>query len=108
MPLLLKEGGAPDAIVADAIGLDLDEAFSGIRCPRCGWRPSASSRWYCESTDTPERFFNGCGTVWNTFATRGCCPGCTHQWKWTSCLRCGEWSLHEDWYDERSSQGSDA
>jgi len=21
-------------------------------------------------------------------------------WRWTSCLRCAGWSLHEDWYEE--------
>ena len=35
---------------------------------------------------------------WNTFATRGLCPGCQHQWRYTSCLECAAWSLHEDWY----------
>ena len=49
--------------------------------------------------DTPEPPFDGCGTSWNTFLTRGRCPGCRHQWQWTSCLRCHGWSLHEDWYE---------
>jgi hypothetical protein len=43
--------------------------------------------------------FDGCGARWNTFTTRGKCPGCRHQWQWTSCLRCLGWSLHEDWYE---------
>jgi len=75
------------------------DLFSGIRCPQCGWRPDGSSRWCCEAGDSPEPFFRGCGTVWNTFATRGCCPGCSHEWLWTSCLRCEGWSPHEDWYE---------
>jgi len=62
-------------------------------------RPDASSRWCCHPHETPEPFFPGCGTVWNTFSTRGRCPGCDHQWLWTSCLSCGEWSLHQDWYE---------
>jgi hypothetical protein len=76
--------------------------FSGIRCPHCGWQPDASSRWCCHAGDSPEPFFHGCGTIWNTFATRGCCPGCSHQWQWTSCLRCDGWSPHEDWYEQDS------
>ena len=74
---------------------DLEE--ESIRCPRCGWRPLPSSRWCCDGFDTPESF-EGCGTVWNTFATGGRCPGCGHRWLWTSCLHCAEWSPHDDWY----------
>jgi hypothetical protein len=70
-----------------------------IRCPLCGWQPTAVSQWACVSEGTPEPFFPGCGTIWNTFETGGRCPGCAHQWTWTSCLRCQGWSLHEDWYD---------
>jgi hypothetical protein len=77
---------------------EADPDFSRIRCPLCAWQPQASSRWYCTSYGHPEYFSNGCGTVWNTFTTRGLCPGCGHQWRWTSCLRCHGWSLHEAWY----------
>jgi hypothetical protein len=80
-----------------------DEPFGEIRCPLCGWRPLASSRWYCAGAGTPESGFTGCGTSWNTFLTRGRCPGCDHQWKWTSCHQCKEWSLHEDWYAAETS-----
>jgi hypothetical protein len=76
------------------------DGFHGVRCPLCEWRPDASSRWCCHPQETPEPAFPGCGTVWNTFSTRGRCPGCDHQWRWTSCLSCGEWSLHEDWYEQ--------
>ena len=72
--------------------------FSRIRCPLCHWRPRASSRWFCDDCGYPEHFFDGCGTTWNTFNTRGLCPGCAHQWRWTACLRCDGWSLHEAWY----------
>jgi hypothetical protein len=36
--------------------------------------------------------------VWNTFWTRGLCPGCGHQWQETQCLRCRKMSPHESWY----------
>lgn len=70
-----------------------------IRCPRCQWQPNASSRWYCSFSPFIEKFFGGCGTAWNTFDTQGICPGCQHQWKYTCCLSCTEYSLHEDWYE---------
>jgi hypothetical protein len=77
-----------------------DDAFGAIRCPECHWHPDASSRWACVgSAGSPEPMFQGCGTSWNTFLTRGRCPSCAHQWHWTACLRCSGWSLHEDWYD---------
>ena len=60
-----------------------------IFCPRCEWRPRAEDRWSCVSS---------CGTVWNTFWTRGTCPGCRHTWDRTQCLACGELSPHADWY----------
>lgn len=76
-----------------------DDAGRGrVRCPLCGWRPASSSRWYCADCGPPEFFYGGCGSVWNTFDTRGVCPGCNHRWRWTSCLYCAGWSPHEDWY----------
>jgi hypothetical protein len=41
-----------------------------------------------------------CQHAWNTFETRGVCPSCGRKWAKTQCLRCHEWSLHEDWYEE--------
>src|SRR4029078_13253039 len=76
--------------------------FSRIRCPLCQWQPNASSRWVCGSCGKPEYFFEGGGTVWNTFSTRGLCPGCCHQSRWTICLRCQAWSLHEEWYTKET------
>ena len=73
--------------------------FDRIRCPLCQWHPKASSRWYCGDCDYPEDFFEGCGTAWNTFTTRGLCPRCSHQWRWTICLSCQRWSRHEEWYE---------
>jgi hypothetical protein len=75
--------------------------FDRIRCPLCKWRPKPSSHWYCGDCDYPEFFFDGCGTAWNTFTTRGRCPGCGHQWHWTICLSCKGWSRHEEWYDNQ-------
>jgi hypothetical protein len=76
-----------------------------IRCPHCDWRPQASSHWFCAACPAPEGFLYGCGTSWNTFETRGRCPGCQHQWQWTSCHACGEWSLHDDWYTDEDDAG---
>lgn len=73
--------------------------FSRIRCPFCKWQPKPTDRWFCAPCDYPEFFAEGCGACWNTFMTRGLCPGCGHQWRWTSCLNCSGWSLHEDWYE---------
>jgi hypothetical protein len=75
------------------------DGLGQIRCPRCAWRPKSWSRWRCACEGTPEPSFDSCGNVWNTFATRGRCPGCQHQWRWTSCHECHEASLHEEWYD---------
>jgi hypothetical protein len=63
-----------------------------IRCPVCGWQPSRYDRWNCN----PE----GCGHIWNTFDTHGVCPACSREWTSTSCLYCGVWSPHDDWYEE--------
>ena len=60
-----------------------------IWCPHCEWRPGPHDRWMCVP---------GCRTVWNTFETRGRCPGCARQWQTTCCLACARWSLHEAWY----------
>ncbi len=60
-----------------------------IRCPRCGWTPRSGDRWMCT-----------CGHAWNTFDTRGRCPGCGRRWRHTQCLSCGAWSPHEKWYAE--------
>jgi len=72
--------------------------LSIIRCPFCKWSPKESSRWDCWDCDYPEYFYAGCGTQWNTFETQGVCPTCSYKWKWTSCLQCGGWAKHEDWY----------
>ena len=99
MELLKRPEGQRDPIVVPAIVHDDDPSFEKIRCPLCDWRPSASSTWCCHNDGTPEPPFAWCGTQWNTFTTAGRCPGCQHLWSWTSCLNCGGWSLHDDWYE---------
>jgi hypothetical protein len=93
----------PEEITEAISQLDEEELdYSRIRCPLCKWQPDASSLWCCDACDYPEYFFDGCGTSWNTFDTHGLCPGCLHQWRWTACLRCAEWSLHEEWYTKET------
>jgi hypothetical protein len=94
-----EEPAAPD--VLGRVFQELEEKLSRgrIRCPLCAWQPSASSRWACGNSKSPENFDAGCGHVWNTFDTGGVCPGCGHRWQWTACLACGGWSRHEDWYE---------
>jgi DNA-directed RNA polymerase subunit RPC12/RpoP len=97
---LLKKADIQKApeVVVEYRGDD-ESAFERIRCPLCNWRPLVSSVWSCFAQGTPEPPFDGCGTEWNTFTTRGRCPRCRHQWRWTSCLQCHGWSLHDDWYE---------
>jgi hypothetical protein len=76
------------------------DKYSRIRCPACRWRPEAASRWTCFDLYQNEHPTGGCWTEWNTFDTRGRCPGCSHQWIRTTCLRCSVHSLHEDWYED--------
>jgi hypothetical protein len=70
---------------------ELDQVFGapmpGIRCPKCKWTPRKKNRWSCK-----------CGHPWNTFDTRGLCPGCGFQWEITACLQCGHLSPHKEWY----------
>jgi hypothetical protein len=97
---LFQETLKPEKTRKEATSGEIKNIFERIRCPRCKWRPLPSSRWFCGNCDDPEYFSEGCGTTWNTFTTRGRCPGCNHQWIWTSCLRCAAWSRHEDWYEK--------
>jgi hypothetical protein len=66
-----------------------------IRCPKCGWEPVKTDRWFCEP---------GCGHGWNTFETHGLCPACAKQWTETSCHRCNQWSRHDDWYETEDTR----
>ncbi|HZD39235.1 MAG TPA: hypothetical protein VE131_00845 [Terriglobales bacterium] len=98
---LFQEKQTPDHALERLPLTAKGEDFQRIRCPSCGWKPNASSRWFCGNCDYPEYFYDGCGTAWNTFTTRGLCPGCAHQWRWTICLRCCGWSRHEAWYQKK-------
>lgn len=90
-----------ERIIRDASApADEDKTTRRIRCPHCAWEPDAQSRWSCVRTGPPEYFDGGCGTAWNTFDTGGRCPGCAHAWRHTACLRCSQWSLHADWYED--------
>jgi len=82
-----KQGGDPSKEGKTLLKDRIDIRKPKIRCPRCAWEPRSEDRWECS-----------CGFIWNTFDTRGLCPACDHQWEETQCLRCREWSLHEDWY----------
>jgi hypothetical protein len=103
--LFLKDDRAAKKLIVTVTKKGADEEFNRIRCPLCAWQPTPSSRWCCEVGGTPEPFFEGCGMIWNTFSTRGRCPRCSHQWRWTSCLRCHRASLHNDWYEQRGRPG---
>lgn len=59
-----------------------------VACPQCKAVPDADSRWQCEF----------CYCLWNTFDTRGTCPGCSFRFRATSCLVCKTSSRHDDWY----------
>lgn len=84
-----------------------DRAAPGrIRCPRCRWQPQRRHMWTCTPAGAPEYFDKGCGTAWNTFDTRGRCPGCSYQWRHTMCLACGGWSAHDDWYEPDGKGGA--
>jgi len=102
---LFRKSFPIEEIIEKVSEKQIDETdFSRILCPLCRWQPNKSSRWYCFDSPHPENFFDGCGTHWNTFETRGLCPGCQHQWRWTTCLLCSGNSLHEDWYANRSKK----
>jgi hypothetical protein len=95
--LLDRSGGDPgDPAILDEALRALDRGPPRIRCPLCRWEPDRSSRWYCSH----------CATTWNTFETGGVCPGCSHRWLDTACLRCSRWSRHADWYER--GEGSSA
>ena len=82
-----EAGGDKDA--ARALALKLAGSGNGkIRCPGCHWQPRKNSLWGC----------GVCGTNWNTFDTRGTCPGCSKQYVRTICLKCLKWFDHEAWY----------
>jgi hypothetical protein len=80
-------------VLDDDLEAQLGEGERGrrarIRCPQCAWQPGRHDVWVCH-----------CNTRWNTFETRGVCPGCSYAWRVTQCLKCEAFSPHEDWYTE--------
>jgi hypothetical protein len=66
-----------------------------IHCPACTYRPRPEDRWDC---------LPRCGTLWNTFWTRGVCPGCGIEWPKTQCPSCGVLSPHKAWYHDPIDQ----
>ena len=97
--LLYRKGDPDERIIVNPEKVAERDTFEKIRCPLCRWTPDKFSLWTCWDCGYPEYFYNGCGTEWNTFDTRGICPTCSHRWAWTSCLSCWRWSKHEDWYE---------
>lgn len=118
VPDMLREGRDPQDGILNRGPVALDrgsfkidpklvetEDKSRIRCPHCRWQPGRAALWTCMPAGAPENFTGGCGHSWNTFDTRGRCPGCSHQWRFTMCLRCQRWSPHDDWYEEDRGGG---
>jgi hypothetical protein len=90
----------PDRLARAGTDAEQSTRYTRIRCPKCQWQPTKDSTWTCVPMGHPEYYVHGaCGHSWNTFDTRGRCPGCRHQWKNTMCLSCGELSPHRAWYD---------
>lgn len=73
----------------------MTERKAEIYCPKCEWRPGPEDRWHCVAS---------CGTSWNTFWTRGVCPGCGVQWSSTQCFACNQYAPHEAWYHYREPE----
>jgi hypothetical protein len=96
--VLLKRDPHWRPIVIEDVSNDERPGEPRIRCPLCAWEPRRFDLWTCWDCPVPEGLARGCGTSWHTFATGGRCPGCTHQWVWTTCLACEGWSRHLDWY----------
>jgi len=65
-------------------------ARGDIACPACGFSPFAGMMWMCAP--------DGCGTSFDTFATRAHCPQCGAHFQWTACPACGKATAHEAWY----------
>src|SRR5690348_1507031 len=57
-----------------------------IACPKCDWRPQTTDNWSCS-----------CQHCWNVFTDHGICPACGRVWSQVQCLKCNQWSDHEDW-----------
>ena len=65
-------------------------ARGDIACPACGFSPSAGMLWLCAP--------DGCGAMFDTFATHARCPQCEAHFQWTACPVCQKATAHEAWY----------
>ncbi|HEY9028960.1 MAG TPA: hypothetical protein VIP05_32040, partial [Burkholderiaceae bacterium] len=74
----------------------MNTEHADIHCPKCEWKPHHEDRWSCVPS---------CGTAWNTFWTRGVCPGCGVEWPITQCPGCEQHSPHESWYHSKQPGG---
>jgi hypothetical protein len=86
--LTTQHPGRPRMLAPAKLDQIFGSVLPGIRCPQCNWTPRTKNLWSCK-----------CGHHWNTFDTRGLCPGCGYQWGVTGCLQCGAVSPHPEWYD---------
>ena len=64
------------------------EGSPRVMCPCCDAIPDGDARWQCEF----------CWCAWNTFDTRGRCPGCDFTFPATFCPSCRRTTRHRDWY----------
>ena len=61
-----------------------------VACPGCGYRPPVGLQWVCSP--------DGCGGMFDTFATRAQCPHCEARFAWTMCPACEKAFAHRAWY----------
>ena len=59
----------------------------GFACPSCRTAPPLGPFWKC----------GACGQSFDTFETRGVCPGCAHEYPVTMCLDCSEQRPMTEW-----------
>ena len=70
--LLFKQAPPQTPVFIDEVKRLLEDlVFGRIRCPLCGGNRRHPALWACQSFGTPEPFFGGCETIWNTFETPG-------------------------------------
>jgi hypothetical protein len=61
-----------------------------VACPNCHEAPWVGDTWICSP--------DGCGGVFDTFATGAVCPHCDARFTWTACGFCLTSSAHRLWY----------
>ena len=70
--------------------MESNQSQSNVACPGCNYAPNESDRWMCAP--------DGCGHLWDTFATGAKCPSCGAQFPWTACPACAQTFPHKAWY----------